>query len=71
MTQFTVTFLEGTMDDKKLLALARKNAAKSAEIEKKRKKKTYDATLDVTRPEEPPEDSEADAIFREMKKREF
>jgi hypothetical protein len=59
------------MDDKKLLALARKNAAKSAEIEKKRKKKTYDATLDVTRPEEAPDDSEAEAIFREMKKREF
>ena len=33
--------------------------------------KTYDATLDVTRPEDPPDDSEADAIFREMKKREF
>jgi hypothetical protein len=66
-----VILSEETMDDKKLIALARKNAAKSAEIEKKRKKKTYDATLDVTRPEEPPDDSEADAIFREMKKREF
>jgi hypothetical protein len=62
---------EGTMDNKKLLALARKNAAKSADIEKKRKKKTYDATLDVTRPPDAPDDSEADAIFREMKKREF
>jgi hypothetical protein len=62
---------EGTMDNKKLLALAKKNAAKSAAIEKKRKKKTYDATLDVTRPEDAPDDSEADAIFREMKKREF
>lgn len=59
------------MDNKKLLALARKNAAKSAAIDKKRKSKTYDATLDVTRPAEVPEDSEADAIFREMKKREF
>lgn len=64
-------FFEAEMDHKKLIALAKKNAAKSADIEKKRKKKTYDATLDVTRPEEPPEDSEADAIFREMKKREF
>jgi hypothetical protein len=59
------------MDHKKLLALAKKNAAKSADIEKNRKKKTYDATLDVTRPEDAPDDSEADAIFREMKKREF
>ena len=54
-----------------LIALAKKNAAKSANLEKKLKKKTYDATLDVTRPEDPPDDSEADAIFREMKKREF
>jgi hypothetical protein len=59
------------MDEKKLRALARKNAAKSADLEQKRKKKTYDATLDVTRPAEAPDDSEADAIFREMKKREF
>lgn len=65
------TLFEAQMDNKKLLALAKKNAAKSADLEKKRKKKTYDATLDVTRPEDPPEDSEADAIFREMKKREF
>ena len=59
------------MDNKKLLALARKNAAKAAEIDKKRKKKTYDATLDATRPEDAPEDSDADSIFREMKRREF
>jgi hypothetical protein len=59
------------MDDKKLLALARKNAAKAADIERKKKNKTYDATLDATRAPEAPEDSEADTIFREMKKREF
>ncbi|MGQ0713424.1 MAG: hypothetical protein ACT4PJ_06800 [Gemmatimonadaceae bacterium] len=59
------------MDHKKLLALAKKNAAKSADIDRKRKTKTYDATLDVTRPEEAPVDSEADTIFREMKRREF
>ena len=59
------------MDDKKLLALAKKNAAKSADIERKKKHKTYDSTLDATRPPELPEDSEADSIFREMKKREF
>jgi hypothetical protein len=59
------------MDNKKLLALARKNAAKAAEVERKRKKKTYDSTLDATRPEEAPDDSEADSIFREMKRREF
>lgn len=59
------------MDEKKLRALARKNAAKSADVDRKRKNKTYDATLDVTRPTDAPDDSEADAIFREMKRREF
>ncbi len=58
------------MDDKKLQALIRKNMAK-AERAKPKKKKLYDATLDATRPAEAPEDSEADEIFSEMKKRSF
>lgn len=57
------------MDDKQLLALARKNAAKSqAQLKPKR---SYDATLDATRPAPLDEGSEADRIFREMKRREF
>jgi 5-methylcytosine-specific restriction endonuclease McrBC GTP-binding regulatory subunit McrB len=60
------------VDDKKLLALAKKNAAKS-QLPKNKPRPVYDATLDATRPAEIPEEkaSEADAIFREMKRREF
>lgn len=58
------------MDDKKLQALARKNAAKAKQVEKKRQR-AFDATIDATRPPEPEEGSEADRIFREMKRREF
>ncbi|MEP6690114.1 MAG: hypothetical protein ABJD07_03100 [Gemmatimonadaceae bacterium] len=60
------------MDDKKLLALAKKNAAKSV-APKTKKPPLYDATLDATRAPDVPEEAagEADAIFREMKKREF
>ncbi len=58
------------MDDKKLLALARKNAAK-AQVRAK-PKPAFDATLDATRPATPDDDSgEAERIFREMKRREF
>ena len=58
------------MDDKKIAALARKNAAKAAQVQKKRQR-SYDDTLDATKPPEAEEGSEADDIFREMKKREF
>ncbi|HEX5409159.1 MAG TPA: hypothetical protein VFW89_05250 [Gemmatimonadaceae bacterium] len=58
------------MDQKQLEALARRNAAKSQIVQKKMKR-VYDATLDATRPDEPDPDSEAQEIFREMKKREF
>ena len=58
------------MDDKKIAALARKNAAKAAQLQKKRTK-SFDDTLDATRPTDASEDSEADEIFREIKKREF
>jgi soluble cytochrome b562 len=58
------------MDDKKILALARKNAAKSQRVQNARRP-AYDATLDATRPASPDESSnEADQIFREMKRRE-
>jgi len=54
-------------DDKKLAALARKNAAKAAKAKSKQRHK-YDDTL-------PPEDSAEDLdrrdFFSEMKKREF
>ncbi len=58
------------MDDKKLLALARKNAAKAPRAQNK-PRPAYDATLEATRPPEPEEGSEAEQIFREMKRREF
>lgn len=58
------------MDDKKILALARKNAAKSI-AQNKPKNKAYDATIDATRPVAPDDASEADRIFKEMKRREF
>lgn len=58
------------MDDRKLAALARKNAAKSEKAQNKARQ-TYDSTLDVTRPAPSPDDSETLKIFNEMKKREF
>jgi hypothetical protein len=57
------------MNDKQLQALARKNAAKS--LAQQKPKKAYDATIDATRPPDPDADSEAEEIFKEMKRREF
>lgn len=54
-------------DDKKLEALARKNAAKAAK-EKPAKRHRYDDTLQADREDT---DAEASALFREMKKRDF
>ncbi len=53
-------------DDKKLEALARKNAAKVTK-EKTKKRRQYDDTLQPEREE----DADAGELFREMKKREF
>ncbi len=53
-------------DDKKLEALARRNAAKVAKAKAKKRRK-YDDTL----PDEPEEDAESQKLFSEMKKREF
>ena len=56
-----------TLDDRKILALAKKNAAKAAKAPKPRAR--YDDTL----PHQPPvEDAEElSKFFSEMKKREF
>jgi hypothetical protein len=57
------------MNQKKLEALARKNAAKAKKAQNQRSR-TYDATLDVTRKND--EDNfEATRMFKEMKRREF
>jgi hypothetical protein len=53
-------------DDKKLEALARKNAAKAAKL-KTQKRHRYDDTL----PPEREEDADARVLFDEMKKRDF
>ncbi len=54
-------------DDKKLEALARKNAAKAAK-EKPARRHRYDDTLQRDTEDD---DAEASALFKEMKKREF
>ena len=54
------------MDDRKLLALARKNALKSVQ-KKPKMSPTYDDTL----PAQPVDDEETKRLFQEMKKREF
>lgn len=56
------------MDDKKIIALAKKNAAKAQQVQEKNRGK-FDATLDATRPAE--RSTDADRIFKEMKRREF
>ena len=57
-----------SVDDKKIIALARKNAAKAQQVQEKNRQK-FDATLDATRPAE--RSADADRIFKEMKRREF
>jgi hypothetical protein len=54
------------MDDKKLAALARKNAAKS-QPKKPPMARTYDPTL----PPEPVDSEDVKKFFKEMKRREF
>ncbi len=60
---------EEIMDEKQLLALAKKNAAKS--VAPKGKRRTYDPTLDATRSTEGDDDEERKRFFKEMKTREF
>lgn len=57
------------MDEKQLLALAKKNAAKP--VVPKGKRRTYDPTLDATRATEADDDEERKRFFKEMKRREF
>lgn len=52
-------------DDRKLEALAKKNAAKAAKAKAKRRQ--YDDTL----PPEPDDDTDLRGFFSEMKKRDF
>ena len=62
------------MNDAQLKALLRKTQAAAAAA-KPKKKRTYDATLDATRPPQTAENEAADAdaadLFSQMKKREF
>ncbi|MGQ0642155.1 MAG: hypothetical protein ACT4P6_15515 [Gemmatimonadaceae bacterium] len=58
------------LSDKQIAALARRNAAKAQQIQKKRSQK-FDATLDATRPTDEDESGETQRMFDEMKKREF
>lgn len=59
------------MNEKQLQALIKKNSARAERAQKLKQKPAFDKTLDATRPADAPDDSEADEIFREMKKREF
>lgn len=59
------------MKDAQLKALLKKTAAKAAQ-QKKPNKGSFDPTLDVTQKGvDPLAGSEADEIFKEMKRREF
>lgn len=57
------------MNQKKLEALAKRNAAKAAKVQQQRTR-TYDATLDATR-RNADDTGETTRLFREMKRREF
>ena len=57
------------MNEKQIKALARRNANKAARV--KPGQRTYDETLDATRPREETDRSDADRILKEMKRREF
>lgn len=57
------------MNEKQIKALAKRNAAKAAKV-KPASQRSYDATVDKTRSPER-DDSDAQRIFKEMKKREF
>ncbi len=57
------------MNEKQLIALARRNAAKSQAQAKP--KRSFDATLDATRAATTEAGGDADRMFKEMKRREF
>ncbi len=58
------------MDEKQLAKLVKKTVAKASKP-KAPQRRTYDATLDVTRRPENDKDTEAQELFEQMKKREF
>lgn len=58
------------MDDKQLAKLVRKTVEKASKP-KTPPRKSYDSTLDATRPAEPDANSEHVELFEIMKKREF
>ena len=57
------------MNEKQIKALAKRNAAKAAKV-KPASQRSYDDTVENTRPSDR-DDSDANRIFKEMKKREF
>lgn len=57
------------MNEKQIKALARRNAAKAARV-KPSTSQSYDRTVDATRPPDR-DDTDANRIFKEMKRREF
>lgn len=59
----------GTMDEKQLQKLIRKNAAKAAKLAKARDGRQFDRTLPKAQDEDA--DIERSQFFKEMKKREF
>ena len=58
------------MNDKEIAALVKKTVKKASKPKAKRRK-TYDATLDVTQRPESDTDIETQEFFKEMKRREF
>jgi hypothetical protein len=58
------------MDEKQLAKLVKKTVAKASKP-KTPPRRTYDATLDVTRRPENQQDTEAAELFEHMKKRSF
>jgi len=58
------------MDEKQLAKLVKKTVAKASKP-KVPQRRTYDATLDVTRRPATEQDAEALELFEQMKKREF
>jgi len=57
------------MNDKQIAALVKRVTAKAAAP--KGKRRTYDATLDVTRQPSTDDDIEREEFFKEMQRREF
>lgn len=61
--------MTGTMDDKQLQKLIRKNVAKAEKLSKARDGRKFDKTLPP--PQDEDQDIERTHFFKEMKKREF